>query len=173
MSTTLLGRVHSAKHNGWQNFVTLDETWVYCHTECKSIWLSGDEKAPERERWLTASPKLILTVMWNPVGFHVVDLRVKGVKFCSAYSLSNIMDPILATLRPYQRQWFWKLVMHVDNVCLPTSKMVDECFESHCFRRADHSMHSRDPGPSDSLFFGFIQGQLKGTHFPRWANADI
>jgi hypothetical protein len=44
------------------------------HTDYESLWFSSDEKGPELEWRMIASPKLILIVVWNPAGFHVVDV---------------------------------------------------------------------------------------------------
>jgi hypothetical protein len=42
--------MHLVKHNGWRNSVALDESWFDCHSNYESLWLSGDEDAPETER---------------------------------------------------------------------------------------------------------------------------
>jgi hypothetical protein len=110
MSDPLLGQVYSAKHNGWRNFVTLDESWFYCHTDCESTWPSGNEKASDRERRMAASPKLMFMVVWKPAGFHVVEVLIMGMKFCSAYCLSHIMDLLLASLQPDQPHPFRRLL---------------------------------------------------------------
>jgi hypothetical protein len=59
MSATFLGQVRSAKYNGWRNFVTLDESWFHYQRDYESSWPSDDEKPPDRERRMIASPELM------------------------------------------------------------------------------------------------------------------
>jgi hypothetical protein len=40
-----------------------------------------EQPFPDRERHMTQSPKLRLTVAWNPLGFHVLTAFPRGVKF--------------------------------------------------------------------------------------------
>jgi hypothetical protein len=47
--------------------------------------------------------------VWSSAGFHVVDIVTNGVKFCSAYYLSRVLDPLLAALQPDQQHPFRKL----------------------------------------------------------------
>jgi hypothetical protein len=164
MSKTLLGQVCSAEQNDWGTFTTRGKRWFEGQSDYKSIWLSGDEKAPQTERTMTASPELALTAVRKPAGFRVFDVLSKGMKFCSASYLSHIMDALLAVLQPDEQHPFRKLVIHADNVCVHTSKMVYEYFESRRLRWAGHPAYSPDSAPSEVFLFWFIMGQLKGTH---------
>jgi hypothetical protein len=60
----------------WHDIMTLDESWVYLYTE-HEMWASPGETVPDRDRQTIQSPKLVLTVVWNPNGFHVVKLLPK------------------------------------------------------------------------------------------------
>jgi hypothetical protein len=51
------------------------------------------------------------------------------VKFCSAYSLSHIMDPLLVAVQSDHQHPFRKLVIHADNACVHMSNRVDEYFK--------------------------------------------
>jgi hypothetical protein len=45
------------------------------------MWTAGGEIVVDRERHTIHSPKFILTVVWNPIGFHVLKALPKGRKF--------------------------------------------------------------------------------------------
>jgi hypothetical protein len=124
MSKTPLRHVRAAGHNGWRDFVTLNESWFYDHTDDESIWLSGAFSSPERELGMIACAKSILAVVWNPSWFHVADVRSKGVKFRSAYYLSHVMDRLLAALQLDQRDPFRKIEL----ASLPVQMRIDQSF---------------------------------------------
>jgi hypothetical protein len=54
------------------DIVTLDESWIYLFSEHDLMWMAPGEIVVDRERHTVQSPKFILTVMWNPIGFHVL-----------------------------------------------------------------------------------------------------
>jgi hypothetical protein len=45
--------------------------WFYLSTDYEFIWLLRDEKVPERERHIIQSKKFMLTIVWDPRGFHL------------------------------------------------------------------------------------------------------
>jgi hypothetical protein len=55
----------------WHDVVTLDESWIYLFSEHSLMWTAPGEIAVDRERHTVQSPKFILTVVWNPIWFHV------------------------------------------------------------------------------------------------------
>jgi hypothetical protein len=54
------------------------------------MWVSPGETVPDRERQMVQSPTLMLTVMWNPSGFHVVKSVPNAAKFNAQYDVNNI-----------------------------------------------------------------------------------
>jgi hypothetical protein len=50
-------------------------------TNHERIWLNPEQLVSDREHHMTQSLKLMLTVTWNPSGFHVVITLPKGLKF--------------------------------------------------------------------------------------------
>jgi hypothetical protein len=107
----------------------------------------------------------MLRVVWNRVKFRVIDVPRKGVKFCSIYDLSHIIDPLLTALQADERHPLSKPVINADNASVHASGMMDVYFESHQFQQADHPTHPPDLAPLVFLLFGLIKGQSKGTHF--------
>jgi hypothetical protein len=73
--------------------VTLDESWFYLNMGHELIWLQLDEEIPERERHTVQSEKMIITIVWNLSGFHLIKLRPKEFKFNASYDITQIIDP--------------------------------------------------------------------------------
>jgi hypothetical protein len=65
----------------WHDIVTLDESWIYLFSEYDLMWTDPGEIVFDRERHTVQSPKFMLTVVWNPIGFHVLKALPKGREF--------------------------------------------------------------------------------------------
>jgi hypothetical protein len=94
----LLGSVH---HQGWKYLVTLDEAWFYFSNQNEQIWLPDQEDPPTIQRQTISSPKTMLTVVWNPHGFHSASLLPKDrsgpantilITFFPKYALSVMQE---------------------------------------------------------------------------------
>jgi hypothetical protein len=77
---TSLGSVGFSPAPGWKYLVTLDEAWFYFSNQHEQIWLPDQEGPPTIQRQTISTPKTMLTVVWNPHGFHLVSLLPKGQK---------------------------------------------------------------------------------------------
>jgi hypothetical protein len=53
------------------DIVTLDKSWIYLFSEHDLMWTAPGETVVDRERHTVQSPKFMLMVVWNPIGFHV------------------------------------------------------------------------------------------------------
>jgi hypothetical protein len=100
ISKARLRQIRLAKPNGRRDFATFDEHWIYCYADDESVWLSANEKTPERTRKMITPPKLMLTIVWNPAKFHVVGLLPKAKKFWSPHYVSHITNRLLAAVEP-------------------------------------------------------------------------
>jgi hypothetical protein len=69
----------------WHSIFTLDESSIYLFGEHDLIWTAPGEIVVDRERHTVQSPKFMLTVVWNPIGFHVLKTLPKGRKFNAQY----------------------------------------------------------------------------------------
>jgi hypothetical protein len=69
--------VHLASRIRWGSILILDESRVMVLLVDKSDhemgWLPDGDEVPDRENHTIQSPKLMLTFVWNPDGFQVVD----------------------------------------------------------------------------------------------------
>jgi hypothetical protein len=74
--------------------VTLDESWFYLNTNHELIWLQPDGEIPERERRTIQSEKVMLTIVWNPSGFHLINVLPKGFKFNASFYVTQILGQL-------------------------------------------------------------------------------
>jgi hypothetical protein len=78
----------------WHDIVTFDESWFCLSTDYDFVWLPRDEKVPERERHTIQLKKFMLTIVWNPCGFHLIQVPAKGRKFNAGYYIAEILEPL-------------------------------------------------------------------------------
>jgi hypothetical protein len=53
-----------------------------------------DAEIPERGRRIVQSQKVMLAIVWNPRGFHLVNILPKGFKFNASYDVTQILGPL-------------------------------------------------------------------------------
>jgi hypothetical protein len=84
----------------WHDIVTLDESWIVLFSEHDLTWTAPGEIVVDRERHRVQSPKFMLTVARNPIGFHVLNALLKRRKFNAQY----YTDDIFVTISYWRRQ---------------------------------------------------------------------
>jgi hypothetical protein len=92
--------------------MTLNESWFYFAISHGHIWLRPDEEPPERARHTIQDKEIMLTIAWNPLGFHVVDALPMGRIFNAEYYLDNILTALVSFLPEAVEE---QLVVHADN----------------------------------------------------------
>jgi histone-lysine N-methyltransferase SETMAR len=142
----MLGR---QKERSWHDVVTLDESWFYLNTAHELIWLQPDEEAPERELHIIQSPKLMLTIAWNPNGFHLIDVLPKGFKFNASYYISHILGPLSVWRQTQVGRTNRKLIIHSDNARSHTARATSDFMDENAMTRAPHPPYSPDLASSD------------------------
>jgi ABC-type uncharacterized transport system YnjBCD substrate-binding protein len=85
LSQELLSMLERQKQRSWHDIVTLDESWFYLNTNHELIWLQPDGEIPERERRTIHSENVMLTIVWNPSGFHLINVLPKRFKFNASF----------------------------------------------------------------------------------------
>jgi hypothetical protein len=69
----------------WHDIVTLDKSWINLFSEHGLMRTAPEEIVVDRKRRTVQSPKFMLTVVWNPIGFHILKAFPKGRKFNAQY----------------------------------------------------------------------------------------
>jgi hypothetical protein len=125
ISRSLLNLLQSIRHNGCQHLVTLDEAWFYFANQDEQIWLPDFEDHREIPGYMISSPKSMLTVVWNPHGFYMVNVLPKGQRWASQYDLDNILPGPRALREAGDPR---RLVIHADNANPHILKPVQQFF---------------------------------------------
>jgi hypothetical protein len=78
----------------WHDIVTLDESCIYLLNEHDLMWTAPGEIIVDKEGHTVQSPKFMLTIVWNPIGFYVLKALAKGRKFNAQYYTNDILVAI-------------------------------------------------------------------------------
>jgi hypothetical protein len=81
MAIKLLQVLSVQSTHQWHDIVTLDESWIYLSSEHDLMLTALGEILIDKERHRVQSLKFMLTVVWNPIGFHVLKALPNGRKF--------------------------------------------------------------------------------------------
>jgi hypothetical protein len=104
----------------------------------------------------------MVTVMWNPLGFHVIDKLPTGARINNDYFTTNILVPLEQKIFPSGRKPHAKRVtIHRDNCPIQTSKATEVHIREHNMMRLKHPPYSPDRAPSDFCLFLTIKEKLK------------
>jgi hypothetical protein len=162
LANELLLELCLIKDRGWKFSITLDESWFYLVTDHEQIWLRPEETPPERAKHTIQDRKIMVTIAWNPLGFHLIQSLPKGCSFNADYYRDNI----LAALTPLHpgpdgRQ----LVLHADNARSHTARKCRTFCAENGLQLAPHPPYSPDLAPSDFFLFGYVKAKLQGMEF--------
>jgi hypothetical protein len=103
----------------------------------------------------------MITVTWNPLGFHVVDKLPTGAKMNSDYFVPNILEPLEQRIFPNGRKLHAKrLTVHLENCSIYTSGASEVFMAEYNMIRLKHPPYSRDLAPSDFCLLPTIKERL-------------
>jgi hypothetical protein len=104
----------------------------------------------------------MFTVVWNPLGFHVVDKLRTGAQMESDYFTTNIVGPLEQKIFPTGRnQHAKRSTIPLDNCSIHTSRTTEEYIRQHNIIWLQHSPYSPDLSPSDFYLFPTIKEKPK------------
>jgi histone-lysine N-methyltransferase SETMAR len=150
------------KHHGWHFVITLDGSWFYRSPDHGQIWLQADQEPPEQAKDTIQDQKIMVTIAWNPLGFHLVEILPKGRSFNAEYYRDNILTELIQ-FRPEAGERY--LVIHVDNPRPHTAQNCGTFCAENGLRPATHPPCSPDLAPSDFFLFGDVKHCLHGIIF--------
>jgi hypothetical protein len=149
--------------------VTLDESWFYLNvnTDHELIWLQPDGEIPERERRTIQSEKVMLTIVWNPSCFHLINFLPTGFKFKfnASFYVTQIFGPLSDWRKTQVGKTNRKLWVHAENARPHTATMTLQFMQRNAMRRASHPTYSPDLISSDLYLFGYIKQLLLECEF--------
>jgi histone-lysine N-methyltransferase SETMAR len=109
----------------------------------------------------------MLTIVWNPRGFHLIKVLEKDRKFNADYCFAEILEP-LSQWRSIEAVGNEQtLLVHADNARPHTAKLSTQCFNENRMKSAHilHTPYSPDLAPSDFYLFGDVKICLAGLSF--------
>jgi hypothetical protein len=107
----------------------------------------------------------MLTVIWNPLGFHLIDVLAKGCKFNAAYYATETLLPLSKWRSASAKGDKPKLTIHSDNSRPHTAQHSAQFFEQNRMKTAPHLRYSPDLAPCDFCPFGYVKGCLTDLSF--------
>jgi hypothetical protein len=165
LSQELLPMLEPQKQRSWHDIVTLDESLFYLNTDLEFIWLQPDGEIPKRERCTIQSEKVMLTIVWNPNSFDLINVLPKGFKFNASYYVTQILGPISDWRITQVRRTNRKLWVHADNARPHTATVTLQSMQQNAMKRVPHPAYSHDMATSDFYLFGYIKQLLLGCEF--------
>jgi histone-lysine N-methyltransferase SETMAR len=152
MAIELLQVLSVQSTSKWLEIVTLDESWIYLFSKHDLMWRAPGEIVVDRERHTVQSPKFMLTVAWNAIGFHVLKTLPKGHKFNAEYYINDILVAISDWRRQTGETRPNKLWVHFENAGPHTAQMSRDYFGFNRMKQPPHPAYSPDLAPSDFSF---------------------
>jgi hypothetical protein len=107
----------------------------------------------------------MLTIVWNPRGFHLIKILEKGCKFNAGHHVAETLEPLSQWRSTEPADNERKLLVHADNACLHTAKLSTQYFTENQMKSAPHPPYSRDLALSDFYLFGYVKRCLAGLSF--------
>jgi hypothetical protein len=107
----------------------------------------------------------MLTIVWNPRGFHLIEVLEKGRKFNAGYYIAVRLESL--------SQWHSieaagnerKLLVHANNARPHIAKLSTQYFNENRMKSVLHPPYFPDLAPSDFYLFGYVQRCLAGLSF--------
>jgi histone-lysine N-methyltransferase SETMAR len=104
----------------------------------------------------------MLTIVWNPRGFHLIKVLEKGRKFNAGYYIAEILEPLSQWRSMEAASNERKMLMHADNAHPHTAKLSTQYFNESRMKSVPHRPYSSDLAPSYFYIFGYVKRCLIG-----------
>jgi transposase len=105
---------------------------------------------------------MMVTIAWNPLGFHLLGALPKGNTLNSEYYRVNIITELLLLRPPVDGR---RLVIHVDNARSHSTRKCRAFCDENRLRLVVHPLSSPDLAPSNFFLFWHIKHFLQGIAF--------
>jgi histone-lysine N-methyltransferase SETMAR len=164
LSRRLLRMLEVQRDQAWHDIVTLDESWFYLSTDYEFVWLPREEKFP-KENDTQSNRKFMVTIVWNPRGFHLIKVLEKGRKFNASCYIVKILESLSQWRSIEAAGNEQKLLVHADNARPHTAKLSTQYFNENRMKSVPHPPCSPDLAPWYCYLFGYVKRCLAGPSF--------
>jgi hypothetical protein len=151
-----------ADENGWYHLVTGDESWFFLsYSPSQRQTLTRDDVAT-KSRHDIHTKKCVFTVIWNPLGFYVIEKFLTGTKMNSDYFITNILAIHEQMIFSNGRKLNIKRpTVHFDDCSIHTGGAIEIYVTEHYMARLKHPPYSSDLARSDFYLLPTIKERLK------------
>jgi histone-lysine N-methyltransferase SETMAR len=109
--------------------------------------------------------KVMLTIVWNPAGFDLVNILPKRFKFNASYDRTQILDHLSKWRKTQVGATNRKLFVHADNARPHMGKMISWFMEQNLMERTLRPAYSPNLAPSDFYLFSYVTQLLSQCQF--------
>jgi hypothetical protein len=95
---------------------------------------------------------MMIAIVWNPSGFHLIKLRPKGFKFNASYYVTQILDPASVCCGTQIGRTNRKLIVHADD-----ARPYVGFSGAQRNEKAPHPPYSPDLAALDFYLFGHVK----------------
>jgi hypothetical protein len=106
----------------------------------------------------------MLTIVWNPRGFHLIKVIEKGRKFNAVYYIAEILEPLSQRRSIKAAGNERKVLVHADNACPHTAKSSIQYFNGNRMKLGPHPPCSPDLASSDFFSSGMSRNVSQASH---------
>jgi transposase len=107
----------------------------------------------------------MITMVWNPSGFHLIIVLPKGFKFNARYYVIQILGPLSAWRGTKIGRANRKLIVHANNARPHTAIVVLDFMERNAMKRSPHPSYSPDLTRLGFSLCGHVKQLLRGYEF--------
>jgi histone-lysine N-methyltransferase SETMAR len=107
----------------------------------------------------------MFTIVWNPSGFHLINVLSKWFKFNASFYVTQILGLLSDWRRTQVGRTNRKLWVHADNARPHTATVTLKFMQQNAMRKALHPPYSPNLAPSDFYLFDYIKQLLLGCEF--------
>jgi hypothetical protein len=105
----------------------------------ETVWVQAGQQPPEMVKHMIGDRKMMVTIVWNPQGFHLIDALLKGQKFNANYYIDRILQQLLEGRSTGRDPG---LIIHADNARSHTARKTFKfCRENRLEMAPIHHTH--------------------------------
>jgi hypothetical protein len=105
----------------------------------------------------------MVTIAWNPLGFHLVKVFSNDNNYNAEYYRDDILTTLIQFL---QEAGGTKFILHADTAKPHSTQKCRPFCAENGLRLATHPLYSPDRAPSDFVLFGHVKNRLQVNVFP-------
>jgi hypothetical protein len=146
--------LETAAKDGRHHLVTGGELWFFLSNLPLRVWTLPRNKVVTKPRRDIQTAKCMFTVMWNPLGFHMINDFPTGASLNNEYFTTNILARLEEkTLTERITAHAKRLIVHMDNCRIRASGATEDYIKQSNKMRLQHPTYSPDLALGDVHLF--------------------